>query len=55
MCEDELINFIDKNIGLMELIEKVIPKTEFHILPKDVNILRVNAKRVCERNKKPKV
>lgn len=23
MCEDELINFIDKNIGLMELIEKV--------------------------------
>ena len=38
-----------------ELIEKVIPKTEFHILPKDVNILRVNAKRVCERNKNSKV
>ena len=25
MFEDELINFIDKNIGLIELIEKVTP------------------------------
>ena len=25
MFEDELINFIDKNMGLIELIEKVTP------------------------------